>query len=63
MNERVLCVDDDPNVLEAYQRHWRQRFHIEHSVLQMECQECSANDIFCSLTFRPDKEENEKPQG
>ena len=29
MNERILCVDDDPNVLEAYQRHLRKRFHIE----------------------------------
>jgi cobalt-zinc-cadmium efflux system protein len=31
----------------------RQRFHIEHTVVQMECQECSANDIFCKLTLGP----------
>lgn len=35
----------------------RQQFHIEHSVLQMECQECSANDIFCSLTLGPGAKE------
>ncbi len=29
MNERVLCVDDDPNVLQAYQRALRKRFHLE----------------------------------
>ena len=41
----------------------RQRFHIEHSVLQMECQECSANDIFCKLTLGPGEQENKEPQG
>ena len=29
MNERVLCVDDDPNVLQAYQRTLRKRFPID----------------------------------
>jgi cobalt-zinc-cadmium efflux system protein len=27
----------------------RQQFHIKHTTLQMECQQCSHNDIFCSL--------------
>jgi len=38
----------------------RQEFDIEHSALQMECQECSVNDLFCSLTPTPreDKCEN-----
>ena len=39
----------------------RQRFHIEHSVLQMECQECSDNDIFCKLTIGPDEKETGGP--
>lgn len=38
------------------------QFHIEHSALQMECQECSANDIFCSLTLGPSEKVNKKPQ-
>ncbi len=38
------------------------QFHIEHSALQMECQECSANDIFCKLTFGPAEEEDKKHQ-
>ncbi|MGD9127914.1 MAG: response regulator [Planctomycetia bacterium] len=29
MTERILCVDDDPNVLQAYQRALRKRFHFE----------------------------------
>jgi len=28
----------------------RRRFDIAHSALQMECRECAANDLFCSLT-------------
>ena len=40
----------------------QQRFHIEHTALQMECQECKANDIFCKLTFGPEAEETEEPR-
>jgi CheY-like chemotaxis protein len=29
MNERVLCVDDDPNVLAGYQRGLRKQWHLE----------------------------------
>lgn len=29
MSERILCVDDDPNVLQAYQRALRKQFHID----------------------------------
>ncbi len=39
----------------------RQQFHIEHTALQMECQQCDSNDIFCRLTFEPETEETEKP--
>jgi Co/Zn/Cd efflux system component len=34
----------------------RQRFHIKHTVLQMECQKCGCNDVFCKLTFESSKE-------
>ena len=39
----------------------RQQFHIEHTALQMECQQCSSNDIFCTLTFGLEAEETKKP--
>lgn len=29
MNEKILCVDDDPNILQAYQRALRKRLNIE----------------------------------
>ena len=29
MSERILCIDDDPHVLEGYQRALNRRFHIE----------------------------------
>lgn len=29
MSEKILCVDDDPNILEAYKRGLRKLFHIE----------------------------------
>jgi response regulator RpfG family c-di-GMP phosphodiesterase len=29
MNEKILCVDDEPNILEAYQRSLRKEFQIE----------------------------------
>ncbi len=35
----------------------RKQFHIKHTTLQMECQQCSPNDIFCSLTPQPSDKE------
>lgn len=32
MTERILCVDDDPNILEAYQRALRKQFHIDSAL-------------------------------
>ncbi len=29
MSEQILCIDDDPNILQAYRRALRKRFHIE----------------------------------
>ena len=29
MTEKILCIDDDPNILQGYQRRLRKRFHIE----------------------------------
>ncbi|MFC1987946.1 cation diffusion facilitator family transporter [Chloroflexota bacterium] len=39
----------------------RQQFHIEHTVLQMECQNCGCEDLFCKLSFEPTSEKNKKP--
>ena len=29
MSEKILCVDDDPRILQAFQRQLRKQFHIE----------------------------------
>jgi cobalt-zinc-cadmium efflux system protein len=34
------------------------RFHVKHTTLQMECQQCSSNDIFCKLTSESSDKEN-----
>jgi cobalt-zinc-cadmium efflux system protein len=57
-----LLTSEAAKIRERMEEVLRQRFHIEHTVLQMECQECSANDIFCKLTLGPGSEEKpEKP--
>jgi len=40
----------------------RRQFDIGHSALQMECQECGTNDLFCSLTPVPPQDEHKEPQ-
>jgi cobalt-zinc-cadmium efflux system protein len=37
----------------------RGQFDIEHSTLQMECQQCNVNDLFCSLTPTPPEDKCE----
>ena len=37
----------------------RQQFNIGHTTLQMECHQCDANDVFCSLTFKSGEEDDE----
>ncbi len=39
----------------------RQQFHIGHTALQMECQQCDLNDILCRLTFESETEETKEP--
>jgi cobalt-zinc-cadmium efflux system protein len=39
----------------------RREFDIKHTTLQMECQQCDTNDVFCSLTFRPGDEDDSEP--
>ena len=35
----------------------QRRFHIEHTTIQMECDQCNPNDLFCTLTLPPANEE------
>ena len=38
-----------------------QQFQIKHTTLQMECRQCSSDDVFCSLTFESHNEKGENP--
>ena len=59
-----LLTRQAANIRKSIEEMLRQRFHIEHTVLQMECQECGASDIFCKLTFgRGEEKAKEPPQG
>ncbi len=37
------------------------QFRIKHTTLQMECQQCDPNDVFCILTFRASGGEDKNP--
>ena len=44
MSDRILCVDDDPNILSAYQRSLRKRFHIDIALGGEEALQAVVND-------------------
>ena len=58
-----LTISQATDIRQRIEEVLRQRFHIEHSVLQMECQECGANDLFCKMTLGPGEEADKRPQG
>jgi len=62
-----VLIDDLPTSQATDIRHRiedvvRQQFQIEHTTVQMECQQCDASDIFCTWTFGAKGEAKEKPQ-
>ena len=58
-----VLIDDLPtsqatDIRQRVEHAMRQQFQIEHTTVQMECQQCDAGDIFCTLTFgAKDKQE------
>jgi cobalt-zinc-cadmium efflux system protein len=61
-----VLIDDLPTsqaagIRQKIEEVLRQQFYIEHTALQMECQQCSSNDLFCKLTFGSEAEETKKP--
>lgn len=40
----------------------QQQFHIRHTALQMECDQCGCGDVFCRLTFDKEPEDKKQPQ-
>lgn len=56
-----VATSEVANIRQNIEEVLGQRFHIEHSTLQMECQECAANDLFCKLTVCPEGKEAKAP--
>jgi len=61
-----VLIDDLPtsqvaDIRERIEDVLRQQFHIKHTTLQTECQQCSPNDVFCNLTFGPNDKEGKSP--
>ncbi|MEE8471252.1 MAG: cation diffusion facilitator family transporter [Dehalococcoidia bacterium] len=44
-------VSQAAGIRERIEEVLRQQFAIKHTTLQMECQQCDADDVFCKLTF------------
>jgi cobalt-zinc-cadmium efflux system protein len=58
---------DDQNISQAagirqrIEEVLRQQFAIKHTTLQMECEQCDTDDVFCKLTYNPVEEEDSGP--
>lgn len=59
---RDLPLSQAADIRKEVEKVLQQQFDIEHSALQMECQECGANDLFCSLVPEPPDDEPEKSE-
>jgi cobalt-zinc-cadmium efflux system protein len=54
MNGHVLIEDisisEAANIRAGIEKIVREQYHVEHTTLQMECQKCDSNELFCKLT-------------
>lgn len=53
-----LLVSQAADIRKQLEDILRQRFSIRHTMLQMECQQCNIDDLFCNLTSEPDEKES-----
>ncbi|MFH1663044.1 MAG: cation diffusion facilitator family transporter [Chloroflexota bacterium] len=56
-----LATSEAAKIREKIREVLSQQFNIEHATLQMECEQCSTNDILCQLTIDRKKGKSEKP--
>jgi cobalt-zinc-cadmium efflux system protein len=57
-----LSTSQAANIREQIEDMLQRQFNIEHTTLQMECQQCDSNDVFCTLTSGSHDKKDEKPQ-
>ena len=55
-----LTTSEAANIREQIKEVLSQQYNIEHTTLEMECDQCSANDIFCKLTVTKEAEKGSK---
>jgi len=55
-----LTTSEAANIREQIKEVLSQQYNIEHTTLEMECDQCSANDIFCKLTVTKEAEKGPK---
>ena len=52
-----LATSEAAGIRQRIEEVLRQKFDINHVTLQMECEQCDDNDVFCSLRFAPREED------
>ncbi len=57
-----LATSKAANIRDRIKEVLSQQFNIEHTTLQMECDQCRANDIFCQLTLAKEDGKKAKDQ-
>ena len=56
-----INVSEAAGIRERIEDVLKREFDIKHTTVQMECQQCDANDLFCSLTFGNVAEDGAEP--
>ncbi len=56
-----LATSEADKIREKIKKVLSQQFNIEHATLQMEYEQCDANDILCRLTIAKEKDKAENP--
>lgn len=54
-----VLTSEAGNIRQKIEQVLTEQFHIEHSSLQMECDQCSTNDVFCKLNPGEDEKDKE----
>ena len=56
-----IATSEAANIRKKIKEVLSKQFNIEHATLQMECEQCSNNDIFCQLTISEEEKKADKP--
>ena len=57
-----LSVSQSAEIRKKIEQVLTEQFHIEHSTVQMECQQCDASDMFCTLNTGDSCKKKDDPE-